>query len=106
MEFTRLGDQLQTLIKWKPMSERPEKSGIYPVLWKTSSGCKLETVCYSARYNLWNCLDSDKDAKAAIERAGNMEESFCGWFDGDFTECFEAVYRLGGNDEEDAERVF
>lgn len=90
MGFMKLGDQLQTLIKWKPMSERPEKSGIYPVLWKNSTGCKLESCCYSARYNMWNSLDSDNDAEAAVERANGIEEKYLrGWFDGDFTECFD-----------------
>ena len=96
MEFTRLGDQLQTLIKWHTMDERPDESGYYLVIWHTSTGKYLvQESIYSKKYNLFGCSEAiHKDAYEAVEAsaqgiAGEHEKNLCGWYKVDFTECFK-----------------
>lgn len=96
MEFMKMGNRLETLIKWHPMSERPKESGTYLVIWHTPAGTYLVAEClYSKEYNLFGCDKSFcKDAYEAIKRseegyAGKHEENLCGWYENDFTECFE-----------------
>lgn len=95
MEFVKMGDRLQTLIKWHTMDERPEGSGIYLVLWHTCCNTyEVETICYSKKYNLFGCGDHAKNAYEAISVsekgiAGKKECNLVGWYKVDFTECFK-----------------
>lgn len=95
MEFVKYGENLQTLIKWRPMDEKPEESGEYLVIWHTQCDTyEVHTIVFSKRYNLWGAYDGLDNAAVAVETANRGIASkdgkhLCGWYKQDFTECFK-----------------
>lgn len=93
MEFIRFGNQLQTMIKWHTMDERPTRDDFYIAIWHTATGKYiLKEMPYSPKYGLWGTYDGAKDAREAVKMAdrGIPEDELVGWIDENFTECFNA----------------
>lgn len=96
MEYVKMGDRLQTLIKWHTMDERPNESGDYLIIWHSPTGrYAVKSYMYSKKYDLWGTYDEvEGGARGAVAMAErgyskDNESHLCGWYKQDFTECFE-----------------